>query len=102
MRTRHILASEGLWRFSVAAELFYLLCAVVLVAIFYVLLRPVSRDLALLAVLFNLVSVAVEAVGRLQLISALGILRSADRAYRLETDFWNANDDCAESCHSTR
>ena len=75
----NILASEGLWRFSVAAELFYLLCAVALATIFYVLLRPVSRDIALLAVFFNLVSVAVEAVGRLQLISALGILRDAER-----------------------
>jgi hypothetical protein len=73
-----ILASERLWRFSVAAELFYLLCAVALAAIFYVLLRPVSRDLARLALLFNLVSIAVEASGRLYLISALAVLRGAE------------------------
>jgi hypothetical protein len=74
-----ILASESLWRFSVAGELFYLLCAVALAGIFYVVLRPVSRDLALLAVFFNLVSIAVEATGRLHLISALSVLRDAER-----------------------
>lgn len=73
-----ILASESLWRSSVAAELFYLLCAVALAAILYVLLRPVSKDLALLAIFFNLVSISVEASGRLHLISALTTLRSAD------------------------
>jgi len=79
-----ILASESLWRFSVAAELFYLLCAVALAAIFYVLLRPVSRDLALLAVFFNLVSIAIEATGRLHLISALTVLRGAERLTAFE------------------
>jgi hypothetical protein len=72
-----ILASEALWRFSVAAELFYLMCAVALAAILLSLLRPVHRDLAVLMVLLDLVSVAVEAVGRLQLVSALTTLRSA-------------------------
>ena len=79
-----ILASESLWRFSVAAELFYLLCAVVLAGIFYVLLRPVNRDLALLAVFFNLVAIAIEATGRLHLISALTVLRGAERLAAFE------------------
>jgi len=74
-----ILAAESLWRFSVGAELFYLLCAVALATIFYVLLRPVSRDLALLAVFFNLVSIATEATGRQHLLSALAILRDGER-----------------------
>lgn len=73
-----ILASESLWRFSVAAEISYLLCAVVLAVIFLVLLRPAGRDLALLMVLFNLVAITVEAVGRLQLVTALSTLRSAE------------------------
>ncbi len=79
-----ILASESLWRMSVAAELFYLLCAVALMAIFYVLLRPVSNDLALLAVFFNLVSIAIEASGRLHLISALTVLRGTERLTAFE------------------
>ena len=62
----------------------YLLCAVALAAIFYVLLRPVGRDLALLAVFFNLVSIAIEATGRLHLISALTVLRDAERLTAFE------------------
>jgi len=73
-----ILASEMLWRLSVGAELFYLLCAVALAGIFYFLLRPVSHVLALLAVFFNLVAIAIEAIGRLHLISALNILRGSE------------------------
>jgi hypothetical protein len=57
-----IRSSELLWRASIAGELFVLLpCAIALTLIFYLLLRPVSRELALLAVFFNLVSIALEA-----------------------------------------
>src|SRR5260370_651204 len=49
---------ESLWRLGIAAESVLLICAIALTLIFYVLLRPVSRDLALLAVFFNLVSIA--------------------------------------------
>ncbi len=73
-----ILASEQLWRFGIAAELFLLLSsAVVLALILYRLLRPVSRDLALLAVLFNLVSISVEAANKLYLVTALFPLGTA-------------------------
>jgi len=67
----NIKSFESLWRFGIAAELVLLICAVGLTIIFYVLLRPVSRDLALLAVFFNLVSLAVEAVAALNLVAAL-------------------------------
>ncbi len=60
---------ESLWRFGIATELFLLICAIALTLIFYVLLRPVSKELALLAVFFNLVSVAVEAVAALDLVA---------------------------------
>ena len=45
--------------------------------IFFVLLRPVSRDLALLVVFFNLVSIALEAANELQLLAALFPLGNA-------------------------
>ncbi len=66
-----ITSMEPLWRFGIAAELFLLLCAVTLTWIFYVLLRPVSGDLALLATFFNLVSMALEAVIQLNFVAAL-------------------------------
>jgi hypothetical protein len=73
-----IRASESLWRVGIAGELFLLTCAVALTLIFYVLLRPVSRNLALLAAFFNLVSVAVEAASALHLLATLFPLANAD------------------------
>ena len=68
---------EPLWRLGIAAEFVLLISAVALTLIFFVLLRPVSRDLALLAVFFNLVSIAVEAVSALNLVAALVPLGNA-------------------------
>lgn len=73
-----IRASEFLWRVGIAGELFLLICAVALTLIFYVLLRPVSRDLALLAVFFNLVSIALEAASALYLLATLFPLGNAN------------------------
>jgi hypothetical protein len=53
---------ENLWRLGVAGEVVLLACASALTLILYLLLRPVSRNLAQAAVFFNLVSIAVEAV----------------------------------------
>lgn len=67
----NIASMEPLWRFGIAAELFLLLCAVTSTWIFFVLLRPVNGDLALLAVFFNLVSMGLEAVIQLNFIAVL-------------------------------
>jgi len=74
----NILASPGLWRLSVAGDLIVVLCAVPLLWIEYLLLRPVSKQLVLLAVLFNLVSLAVEAISKLFLLVVMPTLGSAD------------------------
>ncbi len=74
----NIRSLDSLWRFGIAAEFFLLICAVALTLIFFVLLRPVSRDLALLAVFFNLVSPAVEAAVQLYLLGALFPLGKAE------------------------
>jgi hypothetical protein len=68
---------EALWRFGVAAEFVMLLCTTVLALILFILLRPVSRDLALLAVFFNLVTVAVEGFNELRMLGALSPLGGA-------------------------
>jgi hypothetical protein len=68
---------EWLWRLGVAGEIVLLTCAVALALILYVLLRPVGRDLALLALLFNLVSIAIEGVAAVSLASALLPMTSA-------------------------
>jgi Domain of unknown function (DUF4386) len=74
----NILGSPQLWRLSVAGDLIVVLCAVPLLWIEYLLLRPVSKQLVLLAVLFNLVSLAVEAISKLFLLIVVPILGSAD------------------------
>lgn len=73
-----IQSMESLWRFGIAAEYLLLICGISLAAIFLILLRPVSRDLAWLAVFFNVVSLTVEAVAGLNLIAALFPLGNAN------------------------
>ena len=68
---KNIAASEWLWRAQIAGDLLLLVCAVALTLILYVLFRPVNKDLALLAVLFNLVEFPIEAVSKLCLFAAL-------------------------------
>jgi hypothetical protein len=74
----NIMASPVLWHLSVAGNLLVALCAVPLVWIEYLLLRPVSRQLILLGVLFNLVSLAVEAISKLFLLLVVPTLGNAD------------------------
>ena len=82
----NIRSLESLWRFGIAAEFLLLICAVAVALILFVLLRPVSRDLALLAVFFNLVSIAIEAGIQLNLLAALFPLGNAGylRAFQPE------------------
>jgi hypothetical protein len=54
-----------LYRLGFASFLIESLCDITLVLIFYALLRPVSRELSLLAAFFGLVGTAVFAVGEL-------------------------------------
>jgi hypothetical protein len=67
----NIRSMATLWRAGIAAELVLLVCAVALTQILFMLLRPVNRDLALLAMLFALMSLSVEAVSTLELVAAL-------------------------------
>jgi hypothetical protein len=73
----NIMSHESLWRFHIAAELFLLICAITLLLILYVLLKPVSRDLMLLAVFFNLVAIIIEAATTMRLLEALFPLGNA-------------------------
>lgn len=74
----NIMANELLFRSSVALEQIWLACAVAVALILYVLLRPVSKNLALLAALFNVVSIAVEAVATVSLFVVLFFLGGSD------------------------
>ena len=94
----HHFSQAGGWEQAVrygrtAAEksnelLWHMFLAVVSVSalILFVLLRPVSRDLALLAVFFNLISITIEAVIQLQLLAALFSLGNAAYLSAFEPD----------------
>jgi hypothetical protein len=67
----NIIASELKFRMSFAGSLVMLMCDVAITMIFYVLLKPVSRNLALLAAFFRLVSISVLAINLLNHFAAL-------------------------------
>lgn len=73
----NILAASTLWNVGVAANLLVVLLAVPLLWIEYLLLRPVSRHLVVLAIMLNLVSLAVESVSKLFLMLVLPTLSSS-------------------------
>ena len=80
------MASGLLFRISIAVEQIWLVCAVAVAVILYVLLRPVSKNLALLAAFFNLVSIAVEGVATVSLFAALFLLGDAGYLKAFEPD----------------
>lgn len=70
----NIMASPGLWNLSVAGNLLVPVFAVAQAWIFYLLFRPVNRQLVLLSVFFMLVSLSVESVSKLFLLAVMPIL----------------------------
>ena len=75
----NITSMESLWRFGIAAEFVALICVLGLATIYYLLFRPVNRELNLLATFIRLVAIAVQAVVVLHLAAALFPL--GDAAY---------------------
>jgi hypothetical protein len=73
----NLMAMQSLWRIGIVAELLMVICTVFSALFLYLLLRPVSRHLALLATFFGLVGLTVEAGYSLQLVEALFPLQSA-------------------------
>jgi hypothetical protein len=78
LTAHNILAAPFLWRAGIAGDLLMHICDVGLMVVFYVLLRPVSRNLARLAVLFNLVQTAVLVANKMTLLLPLFLLGSGD------------------------
>jgi hypothetical protein len=63
--------NEALWRWGIAAELLGMICVVVLLLVWAVLLSPVSRQLTLLAIFFDMVAHTVQVVALMELVAAL-------------------------------
>lgn len=75
---RNILAHERLFRIGIAGDLLYCAGVVVLLTALYVILRPVSRALALLAALWRFVFVLMWLAMALNLFDALRLLSDTD------------------------
>jgi hypothetical protein len=74
----NIIGSQGLWRIGIGADLVMHICDIPIMLVIYVLLRPVNKNIALLALLFNLIQTAVLVANKLNLVSALLQLGSED------------------------
>jgi Domain of unknown function (DUF4386) len=67
----NIAASPLLWRIGIAGDLTMHVCDLVVTMVYYVLLRPVNKNLALLAVFFGLIQTAVLVSNKLNLLVPL-------------------------------
>jgi hypothetical protein len=74
----NLAASPLAWRLGIAGDLVMHICDVILTMVFYVLFKPVNKNLALLAVLFNLVQTAVLVANKLNLLTSLFLTGNAD------------------------
>ncbi len=72
-----ISASPFLWRAGIAGDLLMHVFDVPVIVVLYYLLRPVSRSLALLATLINLVQTAVLVANKMNLLVPLFVLENA-------------------------
>jgi len=75
---KNIRASESLFRAGFASYLVEAVCDIALALILYILLRPVQKDLSLLAAFFGLISTALFGVAELFYFAALLLLGGAD------------------------
>jgi|KBSSwiS6_1023812.scaffolds.fasta_scaffold25036_2 hypothetical protein len=75
---RNLMTAQLLWRTGIAGDLVMHICDVGLMLVFFVLLRPVSRNLAMLAVLFNLIQTSVLVANKLTLLQPLFLLGNAE------------------------
>jgi hypothetical protein len=73
----NLISMETLWRFGIVCEFLALICVIALAMIYFVLLRPVSKELNLLATFLRLIGIAVESVAALNLATALFPLGNA-------------------------
>jgi hypothetical protein len=70
----NIMASQFLFRCGVVGDLIMHITDLPMTVIFYVLLRPVSKDLSLLAALFSMLQTAILCANKLNLVTVLLLL----------------------------
>ena len=73
----NLLGHEPLYRLGAASDLISSACYVVVTALFYILFKPVSRTVAVVATLFSVIGIATGTVGGLLNVAPLTILHAA-------------------------
>lgn len=73
----NLTSMEPLWRLGITSEILALVCIIALAMIYFVLLRPVSKEINLLATFLRMVGITVQAVATLNLVAALFPLGNA-------------------------
>ncbi|HEY0426906.1 MAG TPA: DUF4386 domain-containing protein [Pyrinomonadaceae bacterium] len=73
----NLTSMESLWRFGIASEFLAVICTILLAMVYFFLLRPVSKELNLLAALFRLTAIIVQTVSLVYLVTALFPLTNA-------------------------
>jgi hypothetical protein len=76
--TQNVLSSEFLFRCGIAGDLIMHITDIPMTVIFYVLLKPVSKDLSLLAALFGMLQTAILCANKLNLVAVLLLLSGSD------------------------
>jgi hypothetical protein len=82
----HIANAQFLWRAGIAGDLLMHVCDLPVILILYVLLKPVNKDLALLATLFNLIQTAVLVLNKLTLLMPLFLMEGGSGLNGLAPD----------------
>jgi len=96
---RNILAHETRFRISIVCDLLYVASVVVLLAALYVILKPVSRTLALVAAICRLIYASMWVVTALNMLGALRLLGGGTYLRVFETERLQA---LARLCLSAR
>lgn len=74
----HVTGSISLWRAGIAGDLVMHMCDIGVMLVFYVLLSPVNRNIALFALLSNLVQTSVLVANKLNLLIPTFLLGDAE------------------------
>lgn len=82
----NIMASEGLFRLGIASDSVVFLIEIVLVVMLYVLLKPVSKTLSLVAAFARLAMTVVQGINLFNNFTALLLLSRADYLTAFEPD----------------
>jgi hypothetical protein len=73
----NLTSMEMLWRIGIASEFLTVICTIILAMVYFFLLKPVSRELNLLAALFRITAIIVQTVSLVNLLTTLFPLANA-------------------------